>query len=175
MPSQKNITLNFTLNKYESLSIYFCNDTWTQIQYKSNGRMLGMVERGLSSSAKYSFSSNGYSNLSLLYTNSETIISSMSFDEPIGLSSNQTSGNYLYIEIFVPFSWLWYCCFPWLIVLICFKIKVSRRNIVQDQEPRQRASHIERNLERIDEEDKTQYFIRKYTLISYFHSLIILK
>ena len=172
MPSQRNITLNFTLNQYESLSIYFCNGTWTQIQYKSNGRMLGMVERGLSSSTKYSFSSNGYSKLSVLYTNSEITVSSMSFDNPIGLSSNQSSGNYLYVAIFVPISWLWCCCIWCLIIFICFKInkiRVSQRNIVQDQEFEQRVSNIELNRERIFEEDKSQYSIRKCTLISYFH------
>ena len=172
MPSQKNITLNFTISQYESLSIYFCNGTWTQIQYKSNGRMLGMVERGLSSSTKYSFSSNGYDKISVLYTNSESTYSSISFESPIKKPS-ESLGIYLFIAIFIPIFWLWYCCFPWLIVLILFNLKVGRRNIFQDQELEQRASHIELNLERIDEEDKSQYFICKCTLISYFLTYII--
>ena len=78
--------------------------------------MLGMVERGLSSSSKYSFSSNGYEKLSVLYTNSEITVSSISFDDPIGLSSNQSSGMldstsessniYLYFAIIFPVSLL---------------------------------------------------------------------
>ena len=125
------------------------------------------------------------SKLSVMYTNSEITVSSMSFDDPIGLSSNQSSGMldstsessniYLYFAIIFPVSLLWCYCLVCLVILIWFKIKknqLRQRHFIQNQGLDIRVSNIEPNRGRIYEEDKSQNSTHKRILINFLLYLI---